>query len=71
MEFDYKDFHIDATPLSEGGHYFARAKLLRRSADGTQLVEQKWSGDLGQFPSERDAMEYARRWAIEWVDENG
>jgi hypothetical protein len=70
MEFDYKDFHIDVTPLIEGGQCFARAKLLRRSPGAEHFTEQKWSGDLGQFPSEQAAIDYAKSWAIDWCDAN-
>ena len=70
MEFDYKDFHIDVTPLVEGGQYFARAKLLRRSPGTEHFTEEKWSGDLGQFPSEQAAIDYAKSWAIDWCDTN-
>ncbi|MFL9966479.1 hypothetical protein PQR02_37020 [Paraburkholderia sediminicola] len=71
MEFDYTDFHIDVTPLVEGGQCFARATLLRTSPDAEHRTEEKWSGDLGQFPSERAALDYASSWAIDWCDANG
>jgi hypothetical protein len=29
MKFDYKEFHINASPLDEGGRYYARAKIYR------------------------------------------
>lgn len=65
MEFDYGDYLIDCTPLAEGGRYYARAKIC---ASGTRS-EIKWSGDLGQFPSEREAAERGRAWAIEWCEQ--
>jgi hypothetical protein len=34
MKFDYKEFHIDASPLDDGGHYYARAKIHRRAPKG-------------------------------------
>ena len=69
MEFDYKQFHINAAPLAEGGRYYARAKVLRIAKSGPP-VEVKWSGDLGRYPSEMEAFEAAKRWAIQWCDEN-
>lgn len=70
MQFDYKDFHIDASPLDEGGHYYARAKIYRRASVGGDTVEVKWSGDLGDYPSDAAAIEAAQRWAVKWCDEN-
>jgi hypothetical protein len=70
MRFDYKQFHIDASPLDEGGHYYARAKIYRRASAGEQAVEVKYSGDLGDYPSDADAFEAAQRWAIQWCDQH-
>ena len=70
MRFDYKQFHIDASPLDEGGHYYARAKIYRRAPAGEQAVEVKYSGDLGDYPSDADAFEAAQRWAIQWCDQH-
>jgi len=71
MKFDYKEFHIDASPLDEGGHYYARAKIYRRAPEGGDAVEEKYSGDLGDYPSHAAAFEAAQRWAIQWCDEHG
>jgi hypothetical protein len=70
MRFDYKQFHIDASPLDEGGHYYARAKIYRRASAGEQAVEVKYSGDLGDYPSDAHAFEAAQRWAIQWCDQH-
>ena len=70
MKFDYKEFHIDASPLDEGGHYYGRAKIYRRTSAGGEAVEVKYSGDLGDYPSHAAAFEAAQRWAIQWCDEN-
>jgi hypothetical protein len=70
MKFDYKEFHIDASPLDDGGHYYARAKIHRRAPKGDDAVEVKYSGDLGDYPSDADAVEAAQRWAIQWCDAN-
>lgn len=66
MEFEYGGYRIDATPLAEGGRYYARAKISTRDGSG----EVKWSGDLGAFASDAQAAERARAWAIAWCDEN-
>lgn len=70
MHFDYQQFHIDASPLDEGGHYYARAKIYRRASVGSDAVEVKYSGDLGDYSSDAAAIEAAQRWAIQWCDEN-
>jgi hypothetical protein len=41
MQFDDKDFHIDASPLDEGGQYYARAKSYQRASVGGDRVEVK------------------------------
>ncbi|SIT51578.1 conserved hypothetical protein [Paraburkholderia piptadeniae] len=68
MQFDYRDFHIDASPLDECGRYYARAKIYRRTSATEEAVEVKYSGDLGDFASDADAIEAAQRWAIQWCD---
>ncbi|SIT41376.1 conserved hypothetical protein [Paraburkholderia ribeironis] len=70
MQFDYKHFHIDASPLDEGGRYYARAKIYRRTSAGGDAVEVKYSGDLGDYPSDAAAIEASRQWAIQWCDAN-
>ncbi|SAK49782.1 hypothetical protein [Caballeronia ptereochthonis] len=70
MKFDYKQFHIDASCLEEGGRYYARAKIFRRSSEGDDDHEVKWSGDIGDYRSDADAVEAAQRWAIQWCDAN-
>jgi hypothetical protein len=59
-----------ASPLGEGGHLYARAKICRRASVGGDTVEVNWSGDLGDYPSDADAIEAAQRWAIPWCDAN-
>jgi len=71
MKFDCKEFGIDASPLDEGGHCYARAKIYRRASAGGEAVEVKYSGDLGDDPFDADAIEAAQRWAIQWCDEHG
>jgi hypothetical protein len=68
VQFNYKEFHIDASPLDEGGRYYARAKIYRRDPAVSEGVEVKYSGDLGDYPSDADATEAAQRWAIQWCD---
>ena len=71
MEFDYKGFRINTSPLDEGGRYYARAKIFRRDPAGGEAIEVKYSGDLGDYPSDADAIEAAQRWAIQWCDQSG
>jgi hypothetical protein len=70
MHFDYQRFPIDASPLDEGGHYYAGAKIYRRTSVGGDAVEVKYSGDLGDYPSDADAIEAAQCWTIQWCDGN-
>ena len=50
MQLDYREFRIDASPLDEGVHYYARAKIYRRDPAGGEAVKMKFSGDLGDYP---------------------
>ncbi|MEM5372333.1 hypothetical protein V4C53_40815 [Paraburkholderia azotifigens] len=68
MQFDYKKFHIDAAPLDEGGRYYACAKIYQRDPTGGEAIEVKYSGDVGGYPSDADAIEAAQRWAIQWCE---
>lgn len=69
MQFGYRAFHIDVSPLDEGGRYYARAKIYRRASAGVDAVEVKYSGDPGDYPSDADAIDAAQRcWAIQWCD---
>lgn len=38
MQFDYKGFHINTSPLDEGGRYYARAKIFRRDPTGGEAI---------------------------------
>ncbi|SAK84711.1 hypothetical protein AWB79_05817 [Caballeronia hypogeia] len=68
MNFDYRQFQIEAFCLEEGGHYYARAKIFRRAQGDMNASEVKWSGDIGDYRSDADAVEAAQRWAIQWCD---
>ncbi|AET94625.1 hypothetical protein [Caballeronia cordobensis] len=70
MEFEYQQFRIDASCLEEGGHYYARAKIFRQSSEDDTPNEVKWSGDIGDYRSDADAVEAARQWALKWCDAN-
>jgi hypothetical protein len=70
MKFDYKHFSIDASCLEEGGRYYARAKIFQRTSVADDAREVKWSGDIGDYRSDADAVEAAQRWARQWCDEN-
>ncbi|WP_233810254.1 hypothetical protein [Paraburkholderia sp. HP33-1] len=65
MQFDYEEFHTDVLPLDEGRRCCARAKIYRRVSAGEDAVELKYSGDLGDSPSDAGAIEAPQRWAIQ------
>ena len=53
MQFDYREFHINASPLDEGGRYYARAKIYRRaSATGAPWL---WLPSPDRSMTERSA----------------
>lgn len=70
MEFNYQQFRIEAFCLEEGGHYYARAKIFQRAPNDDNAREVKWSGDIGDYRSDADAIEAAERWATQWCDEH-
>ena len=50
MQFDYKEFLIDASPLDEGGRYYGRAKIYRRaSAAGVFCGIARHDGRVDDF----------------------
>ncbi|MDR5740627.1 MULTISPECIES: hypothetical protein [unclassified Caballeronia] len=69
MDLDYKQFRIEASCLNEGGRYYARAKIFRGSRDAGTSEEVKWSGDIGDYRSEAEAVDAAQQWAMRWCDE--
>jgi hypothetical protein len=44
-----------------------RNKLVKSGGDA---FEVKYSGDLGTYPSDADAIESAQRWAMKWCDDS-
>ncbi|WP_208866441.1 hypothetical protein [Paraburkholderia lacunae] len=69
MQYEYGGWTIDATPDFSLGKFFARATLTRASPDpeaGTKMHEGR---DLAWFDSESEAIEFARQWAITWIDD--
>jgi len=69
MDLDYKQFRIEASCLNEGGRYYARAKILRVASEEGTREEVKWSGDIGEYRSEAEAVDAAQQWATRWCDE--
>lgn len=70
MHFLYRTWDIDVTPVFSIGRYFARARI----ASSQDLCEPGYddvyeSADLGDFDKEADAIAYAHKWAIEWIEE--
>jgi hypothetical protein len=43
-------------------------KIYRHPSAGGDAVEVKYSGDLGDCPSDADAIDAAQRWVIQWCD---
>jgi hypothetical protein len=70
MHFRYRTCDIDVTPEFSVGRYFARAKIEPcQDLSEVGLDEVYESGDLGDFAKEADAIAYAHKWAIDWIDE--
>lgn len=70
MLFRYETFGVDVTPKFSRGRYFSRVKIEPcRDLSQAGPDEEYESGDLGDFASEADAIAYARKWAIDWINE--
>jgi hypothetical protein len=70
MRYTYKDFAIDATPDFSLGRFFARARITCNRCGGENDGETHDLRDLGHFEAERDAVVFARVWAVSWIDEH-
>jgi hypothetical protein len=70
MRFTYKSAHIDVTPAVTATGFKARAKMNRELSEGEDAGNEKYERDLGSFATSTEAVEYARRWAIDYCDAN-
>jgi hypothetical protein len=69
MHFHFRCCNVDATPEFSMGRYFARARieflLDLPATNGNAIYE---SDDLGDFDSMISAIDFARKWAIDWIN---
>ena len=68
MEFEYRGWVIDPAPDFSLGRFFAHARLIHGSPDDDADVEMHIERNLAWFDNEDEAIQVARRWAIEWID---
>ncbi|MDQ0621628.1 hypothetical protein [Paraburkholderia graminis] len=68
MKCGYRGWIIDATPDFSLGKFFARARLVRISADEKTDSEMHIERDLSYFHTEDEAIEAAQQWAFEWIN---
>lgn len=69
MLYEYGGWTIDAIPDFSLGKFFARATLTRASPDPGADAEMHQGRDLAWFDSKDEAVEFARQWAITWIDD--
>jgi hypothetical protein len=69
MHFHFRCCNVDATPEFTMGRYLARARieflLDLPATNGNAIYE---SDDLGDFDSMISAIDFARKWAIDWIN---
>jgi hypothetical protein len=71
MHFRNRTWDIEVIPQFSLGRYFARARIEScQDLSEAGLDEVHESGDLGDFGREADAIAYAHKWAIDWIDEH-
>jgi hypothetical protein len=70
MRYEYGGWNIDATPDFSLGKFFARARITRASLDSEGDAELHVGRDLAWFDRENEAVQFAHRWAIMWIDKN-
>ncbi|BBQ02293.1 hypothetical protein BSFA1_74210 (plasmid) [Burkholderia sp. SFA1] len=66
MQTSPTSFRIDPTPRRADGEYMAHARISGHAADGSP-TDVFISGDLGGFDLRADAVEFAIKWAQEWL----
>ncbi|ADG16409.1 hypothetical protein [Paraburkholderia atlantica] len=66
MQTIFTNFRIDPTPRRADGEYMAHARISANAADGSQ-TDIFMSGDLAGFDLRADAVEFATKWAKEWL----
>ncbi|MFL9921544.1 hypothetical protein PQR75_40575 [Paraburkholderia fungorum] len=70
MKCGYRGWIVDATPDFTLGKFFARARLVRVSADDEVDGEMHIERDLSYFDTEDEAIEVAQHWAFAWICEH-
>lgn len=68
MKWEYGGWFVDTTPDFSLGKFFARATLTRVLPDPEADAEMHRGRDLAWFDNEDEAIEFARQWAITWID---
>jgi hypothetical protein len=68
MKYEYGGWIIDATAEFSLGQFFARARLIRLSPDDEADAEMHIERNLAWLENEDEAIQVARRWAIQWID---
>lgn len=67
MQIDSTRFRIDPTPRRADGEYMAHARISACRADGSEF-DIHMSGDLAGFDRREDAIDFAKNWALQWLD---
>jgi len=67
MQIDSTRFRIDPTPRRADGEYMAHARISACRADGGEF-DLHTSGDLAAFDRREDAIDFAKNWALQWLD---
>jgi hypothetical protein len=70
MQFTYKSAHIGVTPAITATGFQARAKLNRELSESDDPGDEKYERNLGSFAMSEQAVEHARRWAIDYCNAN-
>ncbi|MFM0397747.1 hypothetical protein [Paraburkholderia phytofirmans] len=67
MKCGYCGWIIDATPEFCLGKFFARARLVRPSADENVDGDMHIERNLAWFDTAEEAIEAAQKWAFAWI----
>jgi hypothetical protein len=68
MLFQHRSFNIECSTNILDGNYVGRAAISRLPTDQNEEIAFK-SRYLKSFPTEQQALDYARFWAERWCDE--
>ncbi len=70
MQITYRGFSVDSLPVFAVGRFFAQARIYEIQSRTGEETEIYAAINLPDFGTEAGAIQFANKWAIDWIDEN-